>query len=661
MEGPPFAVLEAMPDEDQPIDWSFSTANQIADGTWEFAYESEPRLWAVCQIELDRDFRVAKLTTRLQNRSDHPSTPLSELSALSLLLKDLPGEPKMTSSSGGAFARQERRAGMWFDPSQPPWWTRWHMPLPRHGVRFSNGPDTGLSSAQDLPIVIVSTGSNSDDPGFFSAMDWSGMWDARFGWPGATREPTLYQVYRRVSPALAVAMGPRVKGLVLEAGETLELPTVHLGFFQGGWEAGSNVLRRYIAQRIAPRHKGKLVVPPVVWHLWPGIRSPDPIEKEVYQYVDIAGDLGVEICMIDDVWFRDGHPHGIGNWQEDDKRWKHGLEALSEHIRSRGMGLGLFLSAECAAPDTQSLREHPEFFYPGSLDKWMPQGSRLFNFGLPQTCEYVFEQTSHVLDRYHVSYIQWELDADPMPIWKTVDPTGKVQFAHYRGLYSVLERLAAKHPDLLIQCTAVGGHRLDLGIMKRSHCGWFFEVMTDPHSSHRLQLSANVFIPPHYLGYTLGNKPLKEHTGVDETLSDLSFISRMAGTFFINGRLTDWNDEQLERAKHWISIFTNVRHLLVKDYCRLFPQPQNEADWDAGQFSGEDGQGVVLVFRQQGRTGHQQIRLRSLDPNSSYRFTDQTTGEHLVHKANVLLTNGLSVSLEANSAKMYFYERNDHR
>jgi len=191
--------------------------------------------------------------------------------------------------------------------------------------------------------------------------------------------------------------------------------------------------------------------------------------------------------------------------------------------------------------------------------------------------------------------------------------------------------------------------------MRRHYCSWSNDNTWDPHICRMMQLGANRFIPANYMGLAIGPERDGRGSGLDADFSDLSFLSRMAGEFFLQGGIAGWPEEVKRRAKHWISVFKTIRHLLVKDYYRLLPQPQSEQDWDAGQFCDGTHEGVVFVFRCDGRLTRQSLPLRSLDPDKQYRFRDEASGAEEVFPGAELLTGGLRVELQPNSARLYYY------
>ncbi len=236
-----------------------------------------------------------------------------------------------------------------------------------------------------------------------------------------------------------------------------------------------------------------------------------------------------------------------------------------------------------------------------------------------------------------------------------MDSKGRAKFAHVKGLYRVSETLIEKYPNLMLELNSGGGNSIDFGAMKRHYCGWGSDNYGHPHACHNMQLGGNQFVPPHFIGLSIGAGKGGKADGLDSSFSDLSFLSRMAGELLLHGRVADWPAEVARRAKHWIGVYKKIRHLLVKDYYRLLPPPQSADDWDVGQFCDGSREGVLFVFRVRGRTERQALFLRALDADKKYSFRDEATSIEEVISGEELLARGFCVEMQPNSAKLYSY------
>ncbi len=654
--GPGFAARQG----GDLVQWSLFSSESSGQDGWRFEYRTGTGLRSTCALQLDRSYRVAEMRVRFTNSPLGVPAKFSELYPLFLRIggAERPVIQSCTGAGSSSYFPHMRE----FPPDA--FRPRWIQPIYPRTVEFAShrqvrGYPTGDSrapaaarqrgfgerwtgsSSQDLPLFLLSPGPDSRRPGLFFGLEWSTFWIARIFYDG--------------SPAdLRIEVGPTIHSLVLEPGESLDLPVVHLGFFDEGLEAGSNALRRYIQERLTLQYRGKPMVPAVAYTLWPGM-SVTYSEEELRRHAGAAADLGVEMFCVDADWYTGGHSRGRGNWEVDPEKFPNGLRPFSEFVRSKGMGLGLYFEA-VAFSHTRLAREHPEHFYQ------LPDGffPLKYNFSSPEACDHWIELISGFVERYDLRFIRADFYTDPMRgeesfHWERVEEKGKTRFAHVQGLYRVWETLTSRHPRLMLELNAGGGNAIDLGSLRRHHCAWLNDSSGDPHSCRMMQLGANTFLPPSYLGLAVGKNRDGPETGLDVGFSDLSFLSRMCGQLLLHGALADWPQEVSRRARHWVGVYKRIRPLLVKDYYRLLPPPQSDAAWDAAQFCDGSERGVVFMFRYAGLQNLNSIVLRSLDADRRYLFEDEGSGERRMLTGEEVLTEGLKVRLAPNSARLFSY------
>ncbi len=169
----------------------------------------------------------------LTNGGKNPSPPISRLQPL-VLVRQTDGEEVRTRT---VFGGQN-------EPVYPPHAFREETLrlYPGGGMYAESGWD-GRSSNKEMPLVITSVGRC----GVVTALEWSGTWRQEV----ANRRGQL-----------RIEAGLPLRGLVLEPGESLDLPAAHCVFFEGALEAGTNALRRYVRDCICPRLDGAPVTPP---------------------------------------------------------------------------------------------------------------------------------------------------------------------------------------------------------------------------------------------------------------------------------------------------------------------------------------------------------------------------------------------------------------
>lgn len=646
-----FAVEQAA----GPVDWTRHSVESRRDDECRIAWRSAAGLDAVCAVRLSSRHRVAVYQATLTNTSAS-SSACTAVAALSLRLTNVES-PRIKWCGGAANACGWPHAREYPPDAFRPREIIPHFPRP---VRFSSdgaGERRTGSSAKHLPLFMFCPEADWDSPGLFFGLEWSGMWEGSVTFGGAR-------------DVIDIRVGPRVSNLLLEAGDSVALPAVHIGFFDDGFESGTNACRRYIRECLTPRYQGKPTLPPVTYSVWPGIDE-NFTQDDLFPHVDAAAEMGVEMFMVDAGWYAGGYPRGLGDWEVDLAKFPDGYEAFSAYARARGIGVGLYIDGT-AWPGTRLPSAHPEFYYD------LPPDYRplRYNFSRPDACAYMIEMISGWCERFDLRYLRADLYGDPLGgkkafvdgctrwdliddailfDWDMVDPHGTIRFAHFQGLYHVLETVAHRNPDLVLELNNGGGNNIDLGTLSRHHCSWLSDNTWDPFTCSFMQLGANAFVPGNYLAMALNVSEHDETRAAEYGYTDIAFLGRMAGAFMLAGHIARWPAAVRSRGRHWIGVFKRVRHLLVKDFYRLLPPPQSESDWDAAQFCDGPATGVVFAFRRTGATAIQRLWLRGIDGDRDYRITDEATGDGRIVAGHDLASEGLRVALAANSAKLFSY------
>jgi len=295
--GPGFAMER----NGEMLGWELDSLESETTDLWKFRYRSQDGLEAAGNLRLDRILRAAEFRVKLTNTSDGRSQPLTRLYSLFLRLGGVRDHRVMACSGAGSASWFPHAREFPSDAFRPRWIEPFHYrPVELASHRNLTGCPTGScevavpvkqrgfgerwtgSSSQDLPLFMVSQGPDSDQPGLFFGIEWSTFWQARVAYDGSPSD-------------VKIEVGPLIKDLVLGPGESLDLPVVHLGFFEKGFESGTNGLRRYIHQRLTPHYRGKPMVPHVAYTLWPGI-SVTYTEEELRRQVDAAAEAGF-VCL----------------------------------------------------------------------------------------------------------------------------------------------------------------------------------------------------------------------------------------------------------------------------------------------------------------------------------------------------------------------------
>ncbi len=570
-------------------------------------------LVAELRVELLDGFDAAELTWIFENTGPAPSLELTAVLPLDLDLGALGERTRLLSEAGGlngAFGQ------------------------PGLGFGLREGPVTettlsgagGRSSARDLPFLAIHDAPSSS--GLAIGVGWSGQWQASVARGEA---PSSYD--------LSIGMpGTRIS---LAPGERITTPRVLVASYGGTRAEGGNLMRRIIRARYAPALAGAPTVPPVSWSSW-FVLGNGISEELLRREADVAAGLGIEYFCIDAGWFDGDFPDGVGNWTVNTDKFPRGLGPIGEHVRARGMQLGLWFEPERAAPGTRLVREHPEWVH-----------NDLVDLGRPEAREWIFEMMSRHIREGGVRWIRFDCNIDPLGAWDAMDGPdrrGIAQIRHIEGLYELLDRLMAEFPDLLIEGCASGGLRIDLGTIRRAHTFWKSDQTALLPVLRFHETAANTFLPGGLLNVNL----LQVGSAFD-------LRSLFAGPLGFGCVWSTLSEEQRALVRDEIAIYRQLRRLLDADYTPLFAASQGEEGWCGWQFHDPvRGEGCVVALRPRGSAySRADLRLCGLEAEGRYRLRELggAGGEPQLH-TGAELGEGWSVELDApESGRVFLYER----
>jgi alpha-galactosidase len=578
--------------------------------------DAEHQLKVITQIKQCRSAFI--ISSTIENLSDQTSALLESVEPLFLEF-DCPSEKwRHIYANGGSM--QEYYPPLAYRTQE---WSRARE-------TFTIGSDdTGKSSNATLPLIISLLYEDAIHEGLFCGLEWSGTW---------------YIKYSRLNEhQTSISVGIKTNNVRLQPGEKLDLPPIHLGFFTGGEDEGTNALRQYLYENICAQYHGERMIPRVSYDHFFGIGNDINIDS-MKREADRAAELGIEVFVIDAGWFIGNFPEGVGNYTVDTVKFPRGLEELSEYVSKLGMGFGLWFEPERIVEGTSMALCNPDWMVeiPGT---WYKKKTFHINLARTDVQDYLIDLIGGFIGRLNLKWSRWDYNIDPLPFWGKFDPTLKIQFAYMKGLYRILDTLMQKYQDWMIECCASGGRRLDLGTMKRAHTCWFSDQSFDQMSCRFMQARANRFLPGHLLNSSVAVSRDNGDRGFDDT----AILSRMLGKLAFDGDIASWSADWTSKAAQWVREFKSLRHIFVQDFFQLAPMPATVAEWDAVQFSSYacDENAIFIFAGCNG--GKQRIYPKKLIANQKYRIW-QSLGDHgtdgIELPGDELCSQGIEVSMK---------------
>jgi len=413
--------------------------------------------------------------------------------------------------------------------------------------------------------------------------------------------------------------------ITLAQGESYATPWVYLAATRAGLDELSAQFHGYL--RSAAAHP----------------RSPRPVNLNVWEAVyfdhdfgrlaalaDIALSIGVERYVLDDGWFhgRRSDRAGLGDWWVDQTVWPAGLHRLADYVHAQGMQFGLWIEPEMVSPDSELYRAHPDWIL--SAGHRVPPLQRhqlVLDLTRPEVTAYLLERISTLLSEYPIDYVKWDCNRDIIDAGSSARAGAPAAHEQTAAVYTLLDELRRRHPDVEWESCAAGGGRIDLAMLERVQRVWTSD-MTDALARQSIQRWTGQLVPPEYLGAHV-SAPFSHQTGRYIPLS-LRCATALFAHFGIEWDITRASQEDLAELTRWIHLYKRHRRLVHSGRVVRLETPDDTA-WMHGVVSSDKSAALMSYAQLDEPTNDQPTAMRvpGLDPLRRYRVTDVTPGARL--------------------------------
>lgn len=565
-----------------------------------------------CESIEYHDFPVVEWTLHLKNGGTNDSPVLSDIRAV---------DTEFTQTGETGFTLHHHN-GTYVDRTdyQP------HVTTLKPGENRTFTPGHGRPCAGEFPYFNLETGEG----GVILAVGWPGKWTCTFAHdPGVT---------------LRLTAGQEGTHFILHPGEEVRSPLIVLQFWKGQSVDAQNTWRRWMWAHNVPRRDGILPppqMPAVSGNQFPGLLCN---ETDELRYIDRFTEekIGITHWWMDAGWYLNkGDWTSTGTWEVDQTRFPRGIRAVADHAHGKGLGLIVWFEPERVTAGSWITENHPEWVLGGH------EGG-LFNLGHPEAWKWMADRLDKIITDEGIDFYRQDFNMDPLPYWRandTPERQGITEIRHVEGYLALWDELVRRHPKLMIDSCASGGHRNDLETMRRSvpllRSDFLFDSIGE--QCHTYGLAS--WIP--YWGTGLidfDTYRFRSCLGLDTTLS-------------CDARRKDLDWDLLRKlTAEWKEVAPDF----YGDYYPLTPYSLAEDLWVAWQFNRpEEGQGMVQAFRRKDCVYESaRFRLRGLDPKARYEVCDRDQETKVEHTGEELMNHGLLVTMpQIPSAVIVTYQR----
>ena len=485
----------------------------------------------------------------------------------------------------------------------------------------------GASSHQQNPFVILCGRDTSEEQGdcYGVAFVYSGNFLA-----GA-------QVDQIGQTRLYMGLNPENFSWQLEPGDTFTVPEAVLCFSDQGLSRLSHKLHRLIREHVC-RGEYQLARRPVLINNWEATYF-DFDEQKLLTIAKNAAELGIDMLVMDDGWFgsRNGDQSGLGDWTVNEQKLKGGLRSLVERVNALGLSFGIWFEPEMVSEDSDLYRAHPDWAL--AIPGREPGRSRyqlVLDMSRPEGVEYLYQSMEAVLTSANIQYVKWDMNRHLSDVWSSAVPAGRqgeISHRYVLGLYSLLDRLLKRFPNVLFEGCSGGGGRFDLGMLCYTPQIWCSDN-TDAIDRISIQYGTSFCYPASTVGSHVSVCP-NHQTGRTTPLSTRGVVA-MAGTFGYELDISKMSVEEKEEVRRQVAFIKEHASLIAQGEDDRLTNPLENHRYAAWQFVSRDQRQALVCFVLLQATCNPEpllLRVRGLEPGRMYAVNGQGnySGSALMH------------------------------
>ena len=360
-------------------------------------------------------------------------------------------------------------------------------------------------------------------------------------------------------------------------------------------------------------------------------------EEKLVKIAEKAAQIGIDTMVLDDGWFgkRISDNAGLGDWVENPDRLPNGLRGLADKINALGMRFGLWFEPEMVNPDSDLYRAHPDWIlHAKGRQSSLVRNQLTLDLSRKDVCDYITEAVSDVLNKANIEYVKWDMNRYMSEVGSSELPTdrqGEVKHRYMLGLYSVLETLTRRFPNVLFESCASGGGRFDPGMLYYMPQTWTSDD-SDAAERLRIQYGTSIVYPYSSMGAHVSAVP--NHQIGRITSFEMRCDVALPGQFGFELDLNKCTDHELEIAKQKVREYRELREVFHKGDCYRLKSPF-ETDLSAVEFVSEDKKTAVVCISSYKATAYSPdefIKPQGLCENATYRIGENSyDGKYLMN------------------------------
>ncbi|NGM63579.1 alpha-galactosidase [Sphingobacterium sp. SGG-5] len=461
------------------------------------------------------------------------------------------------------------------------------------------------------PWFLIKTDQTTKETGsaWFGSVHYSGNWVFRFD--------------KKFNSTLQIVGGINFwdTDWMLMPGETFISPKISFGYSPYGTDQATINQHRYVRTYVLPeKHRHELR--PVLYNGWENSYY-DINEKQQIELANVASEIGVELFVVDDGWFknRTASDSGLGNYEIDKNKFPNGLKPVIDHVHKLGMKFGLWVEPESVSDNADVFVKNPHYTFQ-FREREKGRYRKLLNIANEDVYEHLLNSLSKLLSENAIDFIKWDQNSYlSEPGWLNA-PTGlerEARIRHTQNVYRLVETLRSRFPEVIFETCASGGGRVDLGMLSRMDQAWVSDN-TDPLDRLFIQHGYAQMLPANTMVSWVTS--MTRHQPVS---LDFRFDVSSGGVLGIGANIAKWSEGDKTIAIKKIEIYKRIRPVVqYGDYYALTAVKENSKI--SYQYVNQNQKSAVVFFfdtshflpNNRERKSELKVRLKGLEAGQRY-------------------------------------------
>ncbi|HZG58657.1 glycoside hydrolase family 36 protein [Paenibacillus sp.] len=493
------------------------------------------------------------------------------------------------------------------------------------GASFHLASVGSQSTSRYAPMVVVE--DKETGAVWFAQIETSSNWHLEIGYRGTEREGGALFLH-------ADGADERYGGWhhTLAPGESVESVPVSYGCCEGRFEQAVRQFTLYRRNRLLPTLPNTHTFYPLVYNDYMNCLWANPTEENILRQVDAAAAFGAEMYCMDAGWFSgltQDWWNGLGDWVPSNDRFgERGLQGIFEYIKSKNMGIGIWIEMEVCGEDA-ALARKPDDWFLRRHGRRAGGGPRMFlDFSNPEVRQYLMQ----VIDRL-VGMGATLIRNDCNDCIGAGDDTDGQSSAsgllrNMRAFYEFIEEVKRRHPHILMENCSSGGLRADYGMLSRFH---LHSTSDQEHYACNpsiisgllaavLPEQAEFWTYPYPLTFDRKDQP--DHvlsSSYRESMADgeqtiFNMVNGLCGNMYLSGRIDAADERNRALILEGVQVYKQERghiHRSFPIWPLGFHRIEDQTGWAAVGLTNESGNRTLLaVWRLGGAEPYQVMKLQ---------------------------------------------------